>query len=108
GVDREAQLLVCCPAAYSKTNRSKPLMTIRAAAVAEALSGDRQELPLVAAGMERQLQHAVRVVVPDQAGIQRLSERIVQTAACSDDELANPFLVVRVAIRCLGRKALIV
>src|SRR5438094_615833 len=83
-------------------------MTVSAAAVAEALSRDGKELPLVAARVERQLQHAVRVVVPDEAGFQGLSEGIVQTASRSDDEFTNPSLIVGLPIGRLRRKPLVV
>src|SRR5438874_13733597 len=47
----------------------------------------RYEPPVVARGMERQLQHAERVVVADFVGLQRRAEWMVRFSARADDEL---------------------
>ena len=70
-------------------------------------SGLGQELPLVAAGVERELEDAEGPGVLHLRVGQRRVQRVVLRAALADHELAHAALVVQLPVGRLGREALV-
>src|SRR5271165_3378915 len=68
----------------------------------------RNEPPIIAVAMQRQLQHAVRVRVSHFA-IRLVAQHPPQgRSSCADDELANAARCIRLALRILWSKSLVV
>src|SRR5512138_3776577 len=83
------------------------LMTGGAATVCKCASGNGDELPVIAGGMQGQLQYAIAGTVLDLTGRQNTAEVIVISAARADHELAHP-LWIGLPVRVHRGEALIV
>ena len=76
--------------------------------ILERGAGDRDELPGIRGGVERELQDAVGRVVPDFAVRRDVGERRVPQSPRTRDDLADAVLRVERAVGCLRREALVV
>src|SRR2546425_11848854 len=95
--------------AAGRRGQADELVAAAGAAVGERLPRLGNELPVVAARVERQLEDAERVPVAHlTVRLRGTRDRVVVLAAGADDELANAAGRVRCAGRRLGREALIV
>src|SRR5215208_6236660 len=83
-------------------------MAGRATRVREALAGLWDELPLVARGVQGQLQDAIAVAVADLAVGPGRAEAVVARAAGADDELPDASTRIGLSRRVLRRKPLVV
>src|SRR4051812_20779314 len=83
-------------------------MTGATAGIGKGLTGLGDELPVVARGMQAQLQDPEGVVVGRLDIGRRVGQRDVVGTAGADDELADTMLPIEGAIRVLERVALIV
>ncbi len=87
--------------------RARGAMARRAARVGERSAPGSKELPVVAAGMEAELQDAVARVVPGLAVRVDRREGVVEVAAAANDELSHSLSVVENSGGRLWRIALV-
>src|SRR6267154_1708209 len=84
-------------------------MALCGAGIAEGLSFLRNELPVVAFGMQREFQHAEGIgVVCFAVGLHCCEESVRVLAAASYNEFANAVFGIRLSVRVLRCKALVI
>jgi hypothetical protein len=82
-------------------------VAVAGAGVAEALAGDGEEVPVVAVGLQCQLQHAVGRAPPLAVGLERRLEAVRAGASGPEGELADPEDGVGLLLGVLGGETLV-
>ena len=82
-------------------------MTGAAPGIGEGLSGNRDELPVVAVRVQRQLEHTKGTVVENLTVRDRRSRAVDAPASCTNHELAHTSRLIQPTAPVLGREPLV-